>query len=97
MVQRCEDPNFIGYKYYGGRGVRVCDRWLHGTPGISGFKWFLVEMGLRPPDKPTIDRIDPDGDYERSNCRWADYFEQNANRRPFARGKRGPAKRKEAA
>jgi hypothetical protein len=73
MIQRCTDPNCRQWKWYGGRGITVCDRWLV-------FENFLADMGERPEGK-TLDRVDPDGDYEPGNVRWATTKEQANNRR----------------
>lgn len=74
MRARCTDPNNISFRYYGGRGIKVCARW-------DSFDAFLGDMGARPTLQHSIDRINADGDYEPSNCRWATPKEQAANRR----------------
>lgn len=73
MHARCRYPYVRSFEHYGGRGITVCDRW-------RSFENFLSDMGERPPDT-SIDRIDPDGNYEPSNCRWATAAEQQQNRR----------------
>ena len=73
MKRRCVDSNHRSWDRYGGRGITVCDRWLH------SFENFLEDMGERPSGR-SIDRIDNDGNYERSNCRRATNKEQRANR-----------------
>ena len=73
MIQRCTNPNHPKYPLYGGRGIRVCERWRE-------FENFYADMG-EPPVGMTLDRIDTDGDYEPGNCRWLDAKGQQNNRR----------------
>lgn len=80
MRQRCRDPNTVGWMIYGGRGIKVCDRWGNGEGGLSGYECFLSDMGPRPSKKHSIDRIDNDRGYEPGNCRWVDAKTQIKNR-----------------
>lgn len=74
MKSRCLNPNYNFYSYYGGRGISICQEW------VDSFEAFLKDMGERP-DGLTLDRINYDGDYEPSNCRWASREDQVDNRR----------------
>jgi hypothetical protein len=73
MRQRCGNPNNRSYKFYGGRGITYCERW-------EKFENFLADMGSRPKGT-SIDRIDSNGNYEPSNCRWQPIREQHSNKR----------------
>lgn len=75
MKERCYSIKDKQYKDWGGRGIRVCDRWL------NKFENFLSDMGRKPSKNLSIDRIDNDGNYEPGNCRWGDGDQQNKNKR----------------
>lgn len=75
LRQRCKNKTSSAYKDYGGRGIKVCDRWLH------SFENFYSDMGPRPSSSHSIDRVDNNGDYTPDNCRWATTKEQGGNKR----------------
>ena len=74
MKSRCSNPKATGYDYYGGKGITVCPDWR------NSFVQFLSDMGRAPTKFHSIDRIDPTGGYEPSNCRWATPVEQAGNK-----------------
>lgn len=87
MVRRCTDPKHPSFKYYGGRGIRVCNRWLE-------YENFESDMG-EPPDGMTLERKENNGHYEPGNCVWATWSDQFKNRRktgPNAKNGFVPAK-----
>ncbi len=75
MKKRCVNPNTKRYSDYGGRGIKVCDRWL------NSFQNFFDDMGRRPSPNHSLDRINNDGDYEPTNCAWRTRHEQGSNKR----------------
>lgn len=75
MIKRIENPNDKFYSEYGGRGIKICDRWRH------SFEFFNQDMGSRPTKNHSIERIEVNGDYEPGNCKWATLDEQARNKR----------------
>lgn len=71
---RCQNPNNKKYPAYGGRGIKFCSRWQ------NSFQNFIDDMGTKPSQSHTLERVDSDGDYDPSNCVWATYTQQNNNR-----------------
>lgn len=74
IIQRCTNPNATHYKSYGGRGVLICERWRE-------FENFIADMGTRPTVRHSIERVNVNGNYDPSNCKWALPDEQARNRR----------------
>jgi hypothetical protein len=80
MKKRCNNKNHIHYDKYGGRGITICNEW-------DDFVNFYKDMGERPSKKHTLDRIDPNGNYELNNCRWVTWSTQRINQRPRGKSK----------
>ena len=78
MIQRCNNPNCDAYKNYGGRGISVCEEWINKETGFTAFYNWSIEHGYDP--KLDLDRINNDGNYEPSNCRYVTR-KVNANNR----------------
>ena len=75
MISRCENPDTPGFENYGGRGISVCQEWRESFPR------FYQDLGRRPSGRHSVDRIDVNGNYEPTNCRWATQTEQSRNTR----------------
>ena len=83
MINRCKNPNMPMYQHYGGRGIKVCEEWKPLKNGFKNFCDWAFENGYS--DKLTLDRIDVNGNYEPSNCRWVDLYVQANNKRKTKR------------
>jgi hypothetical protein len=81
MMTRCYNEKELSYRFYGARGIKVCDRWR----GEGGFERFLSDVGQRPSSLHSLDRKDVDADYCLENCRWATKVEQANNKRTTIR------------
>ncbi len=92
MRSRCNNPNSVPYPRYGGKGIKVCEEWNSSANGFENFYLWAMANGYS--DDLTIDRVDPHGNYEPNNCRWADKYVQsvNADRKPAKSGYYGISK-----
>ncbi len=77
MIRRCTNPSSSQYSDWGGRGIEVCARWL----GDDGLANFIADMGPRPSDRHSLERLDNDGNYEPLNCVWIPLAQQRVNQR----------------
>jgi hypothetical protein len=82
-IRRCTDPQYASYRNYGGRGIKVCERWR------NSFETFLADMHNRPSPLHSLDRMDNDGNYTPTNCKWSTKREQVINRRNLKIGVSG--------
>lgn len=80
MITRCENHRAINYERYGGAGITICPRWRRGEGELSGFECFLADMGERPTQSHSIDRINSSVGYQPGNCRWVEGRTQLFNR-----------------
>lgn len=94
MIRRCFDASYKEFYLYGGRGIKVCDEWL-GENGFNNFFKWAINIGYKNNTSSTnrnqisLDRINVNGNYEESNCRWVDSVTQGRNRRVHPRSKTG--------
>lgn len=80
IIDRCENPKSYRYRWYGGRGIKICNRW-RGENGYNNFANFVSDIGPRPSPSHSLDRINNDGDYCPENIKWSTPKEQARNRR----------------
>lgn len=85
MIDRCTLESVEQYPNYGGRGITVCNRWKegYGNKNSFGFLNFIKDLGMKPSPEHSLDRVNCNGNYEPSNCRWANRSQQSKNRRKF--------------
>lgn len=83
MIARCENPKCSRFSDYGGRGIKVCKRWR------ENFQNFIDDVGFRPSEKHSIERVDVNGNYEPLNCKWATDIEQARNKRIYSKNTSG--------
>jgi hypothetical protein len=81
MKNRCLNPNQGRFRDYGERGIGICERWIKGDDGLTGFQCFLRDVGVKPAPGMSLDRIDNDQGYRPGNVRWATGIEQARNTR----------------
>lgn len=82
MIQRCENKNHNNYHLWGGRGIRVCERWkLFINFKYDMFDSYIIHKNINSSINTTLDRINVDGNYSKENCKWSTMKEQQNNRR----------------
>lgn len=79
IFQRCYSPTNSSYARYGGRGIKMCDRWLNGDGVLHGIQCFYADMGDKPSPSHSVERLDVNGDYTPENCVWIPHSDQAKN------------------